>query len=80
MRGLAGVLHQHQAAALFHRFRTDRPIAAATRQHHGKPVAVLLGERAEEQIEAVRFPRGCSNGRAATDESVISSLRSGAIT
>jgi hypothetical protein len=48
---LSGILNEYQAAALFDGFRTNRPVAAAPRENHGKAVAVVGGQRPEEQID-----------------------------
>ena len=51
-RGLLGVLHDDEAAVLFHRLQAEAAVGAGARQHHAdRACAAVLGHRAQEEVE-----------------------------
>jgi hypothetical protein len=64
VRRFPRVLHQHQAARLLDRLGAHRAVRAAARQDHRESVAVVFGQRAEEEIDrGAPFPIVVERGR-----------------
>jgi hypothetical protein len=61
--GLGRILHEHEPTGFLDCLHADRTVAPASREHDGKAIAVLLGERSEKQVDGCATPPRLIEGR-----------------